>query len=167
MPQKPERSAGACSRTEGATATGTGSLAILPTTRRNWLDWLGLIFGATAPPRGVIVEMVFQSPVGSSCCSSTEVQPLAVPLNAVPVPYVSGVAGAPRASTPTWNQVDRSPRAARTRLPVAVTWPFDPVATTLCTRPEEDAIVWTSRNLPGDFMPRASLRAVYWYGPQL
>src|SRR5207248_5165226 len=141
---------------DGATATGTALLAIVPTTSRNRLDWLGFTFGATAPAWGMSVETVFQPPVESSCCSWTELTPRAVPLSAVAVPYVSGVDGAPRARTPTWNQVERSPRADRTSPPVAVTSPFEPVATTLCTRPDEDATVWTSSSLPGDFKPRAS-----------
>src|SRR5436190_11566129 len=166
VPQKPVSSAGTCRRTVGDTETAIASLAMSSATSRKRLDWTGFTFGVTVPLRGVICVTVFQLPDRSSCCSSTDGTPRAVPLRAVELPYVTGVAGAPSARTPTWNQVDRSPSAARTWEPVACACPFEPVATTLCTRPEEEATVWTSASLPGAFRPRPSFRAVYRNGPQ-
>src|SRR5262245_65919285 len=106
-----------CSLPVGATETATAPLAMSLATSRKRLDWVGFTFGLTVPPRGVICVTVFQLPEGSSCWSSTDVTPRAVPVRAVDAPYVTGVAGAPSARTPTWNQVDRSPSAARTGEP--------------------------------------------------
>jgi hypothetical protein len=115
----------------------------------------------------VVADAVQTLPPTGRCSSLSSPRPRPRPVSVATEPYATALADSgSRASTPTRNHVERSPRIRRASTPFTVASPNVPCAVSVETRPDAFSAVSTSTSLPGTFSSLSSFAAVNGNGPQ-
>src|SRR5581483_6019264 len=131
--------------TTGTTAALTSPAWSVPAVSRYCVVTCGVTVVVNAPlPSGTTDASVCQSPPAGLASSVTEPTPRATPLSVTVPPKATGAVGGSSASQPTLNQLERSPRSARSASPVSATCEPDPIAVTVATRPEGPGVACRS-----------------------